>query len=141
MYIVDITLYHQPIRISIMEKVNVSKKRPRHPVSERMAKIVTFYEDSVANFARKINRSGSSVNNTLARDEFSLELLNIITQMYPEVNDQWLKTGKGCPFKCGNEERISKNESTQNEIIKQQTAIINFLLKRFPGDVSELSQE
>ena len=64
--------------------------------SERLQKVITFYDESASGFAEKIGVQRSSISHILSgRNKPSLDFVMKVLHAYPEVELYWLMNGKG----------------------------------------------
>ena len=64
--------------------------------TERLQKVITFYDETASSFAEKIGVQRSSISHILSgRNKPSLDFVMKILNTYPEVNLYWLMDGKG----------------------------------------------
>lgn len=64
--------------------------------SERLKKIIDFYDETASSFAEKIGVQRSSISHILSgRNKPSLDFVMKILSLYPEVDLYWLMNGKG----------------------------------------------
>lgn len=111
----------------------------KNPVSKRINQVILFYELTLADFAVKIGSSRQNLSGMLHKANYSRHLYDQLVQRYPDINEVWLKTGKGCPFKCGeskHETQSADNSHTvrflieeQQQQIENQQKIIDYLTK------------
>lgn len=64
--------------------------------TERLQKVITFYEETASSFAEKIGVQRSSISHILSgRNKPSLDFVMKVLHSYPEVDLYWLMNGKG----------------------------------------------
>ncbi|MFD1061747.1 helix-turn-helix domain-containing protein [Winogradskyella litorisediminis] len=64
--------------------------------TERLQKIIKFYDETASGFAEKIGVQRSSISHILSgRNKPSLDFVMKVLQAYPEVDLYWLMNGKG----------------------------------------------
>ena len=64
--------------------------------SERLQKIIDYYDESASSFAEKIGVQRSSISHILSgRNKPSLDFVMKVLHTYPEVELYWLMNGKG----------------------------------------------
>src|SRR5690606_15179053 len=91
--------------------------------TERLQKIMEFYNESAAAFADKIGVQRSSISHILSgRNKPSLDFILKILAVYPDVELYWLLNGKGSFPVTSSTEDVSKREISQNKAEKDTTA-------------------
>lgn len=87
--------------------------------SERLQKIIDYYDESASSFAEKIGVQRSSISHILSgRNKPSLDFVMKVLQAYPEVELYWLLNGKGTfPNKSMISDNPNSNASSQNDQI------------------------
>lgn len=91
--------------------------------TERLQKIMEFYNESAAAFADKIGVQRSSISHILSgRNKPSLDFILKILAAYPDVELYWLLNGKGSFPITSSTEDVSKREISKNETEKDTTA-------------------
>jgi len=91
--------------------------------TERLQKIMEFYNESAAAFADKIGVQRSSISHILSgRNKPSLDFILKILAAYPDVELYWLLNGKGSFPATSSTEDVSKREISKNEAEKDKTA-------------------
>ena len=64
--------------------------------TERLQKVITFYEETASSFAEKIGVQRSSISHILSgRNKPSLDFVMKVLHSYPEVDLYWLMNGIG----------------------------------------------
>ena len=64
--------------------------------SERLKKVIEFYDETASSFAEKISVQRSSISHILSgRNKPSLDFVMKVLHSYPEVELYWLMNGKG----------------------------------------------
>ncbi len=64
--------------------------------TERLQKVIKFYDESASSFAEKIGVQRSSISHILSgRNKPSLDFVMKVLHAYPEVDLYWLMNGKG----------------------------------------------
>jgi transcriptional regulator with XRE-family HTH domain len=64
--------------------------------SERLQKVIEFYDESASSFAEKIGVQRSSISHILSgRNKPSLDFVMKVLHSYPQVELYWLMNGKG----------------------------------------------
>ena len=64
--------------------------------TERLKKVITFYEETASSFSEKIGVQRSSISHILSgRNKPSLDFVMKVLHSYPEVDLYWLMNGKG----------------------------------------------
>ncbi|SHH56468.1 helix-turn-helix domain-containing protein [Winogradskyella jejuensis] len=64
--------------------------------TERLQKVIAFYDESASSFAEKIGVQRSSISHILSgRNKPSLDFVMKVLHAYPEVDLYWLMNGKG----------------------------------------------
>ena len=64
--------------------------------TNRLKKVIEFYNESASSFAEKIGVQRSSISHLLSgRNKPSLEFILKILSAYPEIDLYWLMNGKG----------------------------------------------
>ncbi|WP_299122844.1 helix-turn-helix transcriptional regulator [uncultured Winogradskyella sp.] len=64
--------------------------------TERLQKIIDFYDETASGFAEKIGVQRSSISHILSgRNKPSLDFVMKVLHSYPEVELYWLMNGKG----------------------------------------------
>lgn len=64
--------------------------------SERLQKVIDYYEESASSFAEKIGVQRSSISHILSgRNKPSLDFVMKVLHAYPEIELYWLLNGKG----------------------------------------------
>lgn len=87
--------------------------------SERLQKIIDYYDESASSFAEKIGVQRSSISHILSgRNKPSLDFVMKVLQAYPEVELYWLLNGKGTfPNRSMISDNPNSNASSQNDQI------------------------
>lgn len=84
--------------------------------SERLQKVIEFYDESASSFAEKIGVQRSSISHILSgRNKPSLDFVMKVLHSYPEVELYWLMNGKG-EFPKHQE----KPKSIQSELLSEK---------------------
>lgn len=64
--------------------------------TERLKKVIDFYDETASGFAEKIGVQRSSISHILSgRNKPSLDFVMKVLHAYPEVDLYWLMNGKG----------------------------------------------
>lgn len=80
--------------------------------TERLKKIIGFYDETASSFAEKIGVQRSSISHILSgRNKPSLDFVMKVLHSYPEVDLYWLMNGKG---------EFPKVNTLQNDEVKEQ---------------------
>jgi transcriptional regulator with XRE-family HTH domain len=90
--------------------------------TERLQKVIDFYDETASSFAEKIGVQRSSISHILSgRNKPSLDFVMKVLHSYPEVELYWLLNGKGSFPKVNQISEIPDSnftETTQDSIIK-----------------------
>lgn len=90
-----------------MKKDDKSIKSNQETIVDRILKIADFKEISLAKFSRKIGVSSSYFSKQKANSaNVGSQVLNKITEVYPEINIYWVLTGKGEMLLVSEQENI-----------------------------------
>ena len=81
----------------------------QYKINDRIIKIVDFFSLKTSDFAKKLETSHPRVRNILIKkNPPSIDILQKLLEIYPEINSEWLITGKG--------EMFISNENNNSEI-------------------------
>lgn len=102
--------------------------------TDRLQKVMTFYDETASSFAEKIGVQRSSISHILSgRNKPSLDFVMKVLHTYPEVDLYWLMNGKGsfpsapksdkietpnAPQMSASDFKTIKSSSTSSEIDK-----------------------
>ena len=95
--------------------------------SERLQKVIDFYEESASSFAEKIGVQRSSISHILSgRNKPSLDFVMKVLHSYPEVELYWLLNGKGQFPKTNQISNVTEpnttNPNSQNQRLNTDVA-------------------
>ncbi len=94
--------------------------------TERLKKVISFYDETATSFAEKIGVQRSSISHILSgRNKPSLDFIMKVLQAYPEVELYWLLNGKGNFPSTSKEELTVKHIPVDDKPTNSQ-ATINF---------------
>jgi hypothetical protein len=79
-------------------------------MKERLIEFLSYLGMGQTKFEEKIGLSRGLINNI--KGEISLKSLKKITDAYPELNEEWLKTGEGAMLKSININEVNGNGNT-----------------------------
>lgn len=89
--------------------------------TERLQKIIRFYDESASSFAEKIGVQRSSISHILSgRNKPSLDFVMKVLHSYPEVDLYWLMNGKG-EFPSSPKIETTTNNEVESSTISQIT--------------------
>ncbi len=90
--------------------------------TERLQKVIDFYNETGSSFAEKIGVQRSNISHILSgRNKPSLDFVMKVLHSYPEVELYWLMNGKG---KFPNQYKISESPNldlTESSIVSKTT--------------------
>lgn len=94
--------------------------------TERLKKVIDFYDETASGFAEKIGVQRSSISHILSgRNKPSLDFVMKVLHAYPEVDLYWLMNGKG-EFPSTPKKEIPKPQKTFSESIPEpKTQFVN----------------
>ena len=89
--------------------------------TERLQKVIRFYDESASSFAEKIGVQRSGISHILSgRNKPSLDFVMKVLHSYPEVDLYWLMNGKG-DFPTSTKIETFKDSNTTSTTIPQIT--------------------
>lgn len=92
--------------------------------TNRLAKIMEFYELSATSFADKIQVGRSSISHIISgRNKPSLDFVMKVVQTFPEVELYWFLNGKGSFPPTTSSEIVSKKEKKASTLTSKEDAI------------------
>lgn len=94
--------------------------------SNRLQKIIDFYEETASSFAEKIGVQRSSISHILSgRNKPSLDFVMKVLRSYPEVELYWLLNGKGQFPKTNQISEIPESNFSEDKIISDNNSESN----------------
>jgi phage repressor protein C with HTH and peptisase S24 domain len=85
-------------------------------VNQRLNALIKSLDESTNTFAQKIEQSGESVRlMVVEKRQVSSKTLKNIAKFLPNVNIEWLKTGKGSMLKEASSSEEEKSKSNSEE--------------------------
>ena len=106
---------------------------------ERLQWIVDKHEEGiVAGMARKVGKTGTQVSNYLANANVpSADVLQLIVAKYPNVNPEWLITGKGPRERVKSGETIPDRLRVAGEVVEEMVQLV----KRYEAATSTVADD
>lgn len=100
-------------------------KKSAHPAHLRMKRLIHFYLTDLTKYADNLNISRQLLSQRLNAKYLNEEFVKQFLKDFPNVNEEWLRLNKGCPFKTCESDRKLKELQDQ---VKKQEEIMNRLL-------------
>lgn len=99
-------------------------------MNERIALLLKFKNISAAVFADEIDVQRSGISHILSgRNKPSLEFIQKVLKVYPEINPEWLISGKGSMLKpqelFSEQEELQAKASNENQQLSTENKAIN----------------
>lgn len=89
-----------------------------YPMTDRINKILRFYKINSSRFAEEIGVQKSSISHVLSgRNKPSLDFIQKLLKVYPDINADWLIMGKGKMMIDENETNLFSSVEKQKEVI------------------------
>jgi len=87
-------------------------------MTDRINKILRFYKINSSKFAEEIGVQKSSISHVLSgRNKPSLDFIQKLLKVYPDINADWLIMGKGKMMIDENETNLFSRPEKQKEVI------------------------
>lgn len=113
-------------------------------VLERLNRIISYYDLSLRKFAISLGVHYNTIQNTFYRQsDVSFSILNKVITTYPEINPEWLMTGKGEMIRDVNEmKEMTKSLGDallENKVLTHELADAKEEIKILQKAVEDLS--
>lgn len=104
---------------------NSSKKQLKMSVKDRIKTFIDYNNQSISLFEKSINASNGYINSI--SKSIGLDKLLLIIEKYPNLNVEWLLTGKGEMIKPKNSTKESKQDLSSIPIIKMDNKLDTYV--------------
>lgn len=111
-------------------------------VKNRLRQFIKFQNITIKAFEESINASNGYVNSI--SKSIGLDKLEKMIEEYPNINIEWLLTGKGEMLKTVKKEEPPEEEASEKEVPELQKKIIdlqNFQIEQLKKEIDRLKKE